>query len=230
MKIVTTALLALVLTIGAASAADVNRGTVYTPDSYAPSSPLLFSGLGVEAGAGYAMTAIELDDPDSSDSFRGISADGLTGVVGLDYMFAAGKWRFGPYGEIGLADVTTQVSIGAPFDGDILKQDLFYGGGLALGFVEGTSYFGVRVGYEFQDWKADFGGANQFDVEAEALLLGVVYSMALLDNVELKLTVDALDYQNVNVKGESDFPATEIFGDSLQGRAMARIVYRPDFR
>ena len=216
MKTVIAIIAALVM------ASSANASDIYTPNNaYQESPQILFDGLGIDVGAGYAMTAVEISDPDGPEYFRGISADGLTGVVGIDYMFVAGRFRVGPYAEYGLADVTTEVDFGTGGI-DVLKQDAFYGGGAMFGFVEGTSFFGVRVGYEHQNWEF----AETVDVNAEALLVGLVYSMAILDSMELKLTVDALNYYNIEA-GDTDL--SPVFDDSLQGRAMARIVWRPNF-
>jgi hypothetical protein len=216
----TIAVVALGLSMISAQAADIYERAEQNFDN----PQILFDGLGVDVGVGYAMTAVEVANPNGPEFVRGISADGLTGVVGVDYMFVAGKFRVGPYAEYGLADVTTEVNDGGG-DFDVLKQEDFYGGGAQFGFVSGTSFFGVRVGYEHQAWVASNGKAS-VDVEAEALLVGLVYAMALTDTLELKLTVDALDYYNVEAGGEDLSP---IFDESLQGRAMARIVWRPDF-
>jgi opacity protein-like surface antigen len=216
-----------------AAAADVYRGS--SKDSYAEPAQVdvreYFQGLGVGTHIGGAFTAIELQDSSDESNFKfdGISADGFQGGVHAEYLFSAGRLRFGPYIEGGLANVNTVFEAG-PFEAE-LEQSCYYGGGLKAGVTAfRTSLVFARVGYERQCWEASATSGedetDSTDVEVGALVIGGGIATMVSDNVSLELTGDYLTPLSIDVDGVDGNEIEDALEGSEQGRVWLRATWR----
>jgi opacity protein-like surface antigen len=213
MKRILVAAIAAVMSIAQASGADVYDGRL---DAGADQpTPVYFQGLAVGVHGGGQFTAIDITD--DGFAFDGISADGLVGGAGIEYLFPFGNLRVGPYVEGGFSNVNTEIN-GA----DLLRQDHYYGGGLKAGFVAfDSSLVYARAGYEWALWKTD--ADDSIDIDAEAFVIGGGVETMIGSHVSIGLGADYLVPNNVTA---DDIDVTSFVEDSESLRVLGRLTWR----
>jgi opacity protein-like surface antigen len=215
MKLATmTALAALLLGAPAASAADIFNGPDQGSYKDGPGEYQghpAFLGLGVSAFAGGQFTNIDI-----ADEFDGIGADGVIGGLGVEYLFAAGRFRFGPYIEGGWSNINTSIG-----DFDLLEQEYFFGGGLKAGVtVFRSSLIYGRVGYERASWDIAEGEA---DADVDSLVVGGGIETLIADNWSLGLGADYVVPMNIEADGQD---VTDLLEDTESLRVLGRLTWR----
>jgi opacity protein-like surface antigen len=206
-KLLLSALL-FVAAAGQAFAADLFTG------DHSPDTPhyVAFDGLAVGIHGGGQMTSIDV-----AGVFDGISADGLVGGVHAEYLFTAGRFRIGPWGELSLSDVNTELS-----GFDVLSQDYAYSGGIKVGVTAwGASLISMRAGYEMAQWSSDIPGVG--DIDVGSWLLGAGVETMVAEHVSLGIQADYLVPHEVTALGVD---VTSFVEDSEQGRVLARLTWR----
>lgn len=179
-----------------------------------------FSGIAVGIDGGGQFTSVQLNNPSGPEFFDGISSDGLIGGAHMEYLFAAGRFRAGPYAEGGFSNVNTDLDFGGG-SLDLLQQDSYYGAGLKAGVtVYGSTLVFGRVGYDWSQWDFAEGVA---DADAGYWLIGGSIETMISENVSLGLGADYLIVDDVEAAGAD---LTEIFEDSEMLRIKARLTWR----
>lgn len=237
MKTIVTALAILGVAVEIAAIESVQAADLKDPfdtpryENYeAPTSAFIGFGIGIDGGGQFNATQLNCPDEDCGEfqSADGISSDGLIGGAHAEYLFAAGRLRFGAYGEGGFSNVNTDIEFnGGNFD--LLKQDSYYGAGLKAGVtVYGNTLLYVRGGYDWSQWT--FGDAIGEDTDADvgSWLIGAGVDTMVSDNWSIGLGVDYLIVDDVEAADQdlSEMLRGEIFDDSEMLRAKVRLTRR----
>lgn len=219
MKKIGLAALTAVLISGSAYAADLGGSYKDSPSNTDyPTAARTFQGVGVTLFGGGQFTNVNLYDEKYDFEFDGIGADGLVGGLGLDYLVASGRFRFGAYVEGALSNVNTKIEFG-PYGGDLLQQNHYYGGGLKGGAVFGNSFLYARAGIERASWEF----AEEVDVDVDSFVIGGGAETMIAENIALGIGVDYVTPFNIEADGQD---LTDTFEKTESIRAVGRITRR----
>lgn len=181
-----------------------------------PAEP--FSGLHVEALAGYDITQAGSSVDDDSEIDNDQSIDGLMYGVGAGYDIKVGdRFVVGPEAEITWSDAKTEFN-----DGD------FEGFGIGNVKTNRDLYLGARVGYivtpktmvyakgGYTNAKFDVrngDGTNSFgrDIDADGWRIGAGVEQAVTNNVFAKLEYRYSNYEKGEVDYTADIPDSSRF-------------------
>lgn len=212
------AIAAAMLFTTAASAADL--GDTVADYLRPASNGTVLSGFygGVTGGLEFQNIAGEhnfgTDEEPFPVSINGIGADGFSGGLTTGFDIAAGKWRFGPWLDVGTSNVKTEI-MGVT----ALEQDYYGAAGLRAGFVHGSSLIYARAGYQLSAWSS--GDEN---VDIQQWLAGVGIESAINNKLSWRVSADYLLLDQASVGGE-DISADVNNTDGL--RAQIGLVFRP---
>lgn len=206
-----------VLAASPSLAADLRGGLkddVATSDYSKPA----FVGLGVGIEAGGQFNSLDIQD--KKFHFDGISSDGLVAGLHVEYLFASGRFRFGPELSGGFSNVNTVANLGTG-DIDLINMESYYGGCAKAGIVFGKSTLvSACFGYELQQWGSDIKGLS---ADVGVWKIGGRVETMLFDNVSGGLIFDYLTPESVDVNGKD---VTKYLEDSEGVRIMGRVTYR----
>lgn len=211
MKRMTIAAFAGLMSLSAASAADIFDGRI---DQYADQpTRIYFQGLavGVDVGGQFGSAQINY----GGDSFDGIAHDGGIAGAHVEYLFPIERFRIGAYGNGGFSNANTTYN-----DFDLLNQKSYFGGGLKAGGMVGDStLISVHFGYDRSQWEA----FEAVDAEVDSWVIGAAIETMASENFSLGLDMDYLLVNDVEAAGAD---LSEIFEDSEMIRVKARLTWR----
>lgn len=207
-KIGIIAALAVALSSGGASAADILGRDGSTKDSFGPVNKVDFSGAYVGVGAGGQFANVELET--RRGTFDGIGADGLVGEGVLGYDIRRGGFVFGPRILGGFTNVNTE------FGGsDIGNIDAYVNFGGRAGIVFNRTLVYLHGGYEMLWVSSDSPRLDAAfdDADLNAATAGIGLETMLFDNVSLAI-------EGTYLHGLDDAEGAEA------GRGVVRLNYR----
>jgi opacity protein-like surface antigen len=203
------------LAISQAQAADLSSAPSIAGIRLSSDAP--FSGFYNGASVGLENQNIAIDF--GEDSLDGIGADGFSGALYLGYDVAAGQYRFGPWIEAGISNVSAEASV----DGFniTLEQDYYAAVGLRAGVVRGQTLYYGRAGYQLSTWNFNVPDAPGIDVQT--WLVGIGAESQVNDNISVRLSADYLLVDHVEAGEDYSGPLNDTDGI----RVMVGFAYRP---
>ncbi len=207
-----------------------------------------FAGLSIGAEIGGQFNAWDLATSETgcegecsaSAHADGISSDGWLFGLQAEYLFQAGRLRFGPEIRGGFGDVNSTVNFtvregedSAGFGAD-LELEHYYGAYLKAGVIVGkSSLLFAHVGYEWQAWTASChvtgGSCGSVDVDTEWFVIGGGIGTMLADNISATVTADYLALSDISADGVGssvNSQLSDVLGDSEAVRVLGRVGYQ----
>jgi len=205
-KIGIIAALAVALSSGGASAADILGRDGSTKDSFGSVNKVDFSGAYVGVGGGGQFVNLEVGD----GLFDGIGADGLVGEAVLGYDIRRGSFVFGPRVIGAFTNVNTEI-MGV----DLANIDAYLNIGGRAGVVFNRTLLYVHGGYEMLWLSSDIPALDAVldDADTNAATVGLGLETMISDGLSFAV-------EGTYVHGLDDAEGGEA------GRGVARLNYR----